>query len=121
MINFWWIRYRVLLFIIAFLCVMGTVLENLPRKFSSLGISKVITAFSLKTNMEKILSTRSSPDDLGCLHGIRYLSLAWVVLGHTWAFLPLQFNANGVDMVNVSVKVNSLMLHTAHMTAYFHL
>ena len=81
---------------------MGTVLDILPQKFSSLGISKVIMAFSLKTNLLKLLNTRSSPDDLGCMHGIRYLSLAWIVMGHTWGFGLVQFNANGVELAYVS-------------------
>jgi len=49
-------------------------------------------AFSLYTNIKKWLTTRSSGDDLGCVHGIRFFSTVWVVLAHTWyvvTFLPV--------------------------------
>lgn len=43
-----------------------------------------LNAFSLYTNIPRWLSTRPTADDLGCLHGIRFLSTAWVILAHTW-------------------------------------
>lgn len=61
-----------------------------------------LMAFSIYTNTKKLLSTRKSAEDLGCIHGIRFLSTAWVVLAHTYfAFMgaPLW---NLIDMKNVS-------------------
>ncbi|XP_078685733.1 nose resistant to fluoxetine protein 6-like [Branchiostoma floridae x Branchiostoma belcheri] len=50
-------------------------------------LCKLLLAFSVRTNTRKLLSTRESPDSLGCLHGIRFLSMTWVILGHTFGFV----------------------------------
>jgi len=49
--------------------------------------TRLILAFSFYTNIEKWSSTDTSEGNLGCLHGLRFLSMCWVVLGHTWAVL----------------------------------
>ncbi|XP_067687082.1 O-acyltransferase like protein-like [Haliotis asinina] len=43
---------------------------------------QLLLAFSVSRNTEKILSTRTGDGNLGCVHGIRVLSIAWVILGH---------------------------------------
>ena len=44
-------------------------------------------AFSLLTNFEFVVSTKQGGGDrLGCLEGIRALSMTWVVLGHSFLF-----------------------------------
>ena len=52
--------------------------------------------FSVYTNGAKLLRG-SQTQDLGCLHGIRFLSMTWVILGHTLVF-PLM--AGGVGGMN---------------------
>ena len=42
--------------------------------------------FSLYTNGYKILSTKQPPGALTCLNGIRFISMLWVILGHTLVF-----------------------------------
>ena len=51
-----------------------------------LTLQKVLLAFSVLTNGRKLLDTSSSSDTLGCLHGIRFLSMTWVLLGHQYVF-----------------------------------
>lgn len=45
--------------------------------------SQTYLAFSAYTNGKQLLSYKKSksPDQMGCLHGIRVLSTLWVVLG----------------------------------------
>ena len=43
-------------------------------------------AFSATRNLNKIFSISDVGDDLSCLHGIRFLSMTWVILGHTFYF-----------------------------------
>jgi len=53
------------------------------------GIRKYLLAFSVHANGSRILSVDSAPADgstLPALHGIRFLSMSWVILGHTWFF-----------------------------------
>jgi hypothetical protein len=38
------------------------------------------------TNGEKILSTRQGAGTLTAVNGIRFISMTWVILGHTFAF-----------------------------------
>ncbi|XP_068082674.1 nose resistant to fluoxetine protein 6 [Anabrus simplex] len=47
--------------------------------------SNLAIAFSVYTNGKKLLNTSgSSADTLHCLHGIRFLSMAWIILGHRY-------------------------------------
>ena len=44
-------------------------------------------AFSVRVNGTRILSVDSPPADgstLPALHGVRFLSMSWVILGHTY-------------------------------------
>ena len=50
-------------------------------------LTLILHAFSVKRNLPKIFNiTGSSEGDLSCLHGIRFLSMTWVILGHTFYF-----------------------------------
>ncbi|KAK7495729.1 hypothetical protein BaRGS_00012949 [Batillaria attramentaria] len=51
--------------------------------------TKLLVAFSVYTNGTKQLSTHQPPGSLTCIHGIRFLSMTWVVLGHTF-LSPMQ-------------------------------
>ncbi|CAG7725079.1 unnamed protein product [Allacma fusca] len=84
------------------LCLVGTVIDsfNLFGANNKKGgtLLRVMLAFSIKTNTIKWMSTRATPDNLGCLHGLRFLSICWVVLGHTFLMYSLQYTWNLVDM-----------------------
>ena len=41
--------------------------------------------FSVLKNGSAILNCKQGQGDLGCVHGIRVLSITWVVLGHSFA------------------------------------
>ncbi|XP_078580675.1 nose resistant to fluoxetine protein 6-like [Branchiostoma floridae x Branchiostoma japonicum] len=47
---------------------------------------RILLCFSLYTNIGKVLSTKQAPGSIKCLHGIRFISMSWVILGHTYAF-----------------------------------
>jgi hypothetical protein len=49
-----------------------------------------IEYFSLKQNLKKLLSTETS-EELSCLHGIRFFSMVWVVIGHSLEWADLNF------------------------------
>ncbi|CAL4137187.1 unnamed protein product, partial [Meganyctiphanes norvegica] len=52
------------------------------------GYLRYFLAFSAYSNMSKIfhINTKPSPIAINCLHGIRLLSMCWVVWGHNYAF-----------------------------------
>jgi len=50
-------------------------------------IRKYVLAFSIRANGSRILSVDNPPTDgstLPALHGIRFISMTWVILGHTY-------------------------------------
>ncbi|GIY47845.1 hypothetical protein CDAR_70012 [Caerostris darwini] len=51
---------------------------------------RVLLAFSFISNFKKFVNTKSSSDTLKCLNGIRFLSMIWVVLGHTYYLINFQ-------------------------------
>ncbi|WAR14883.1 NRF6-like protein, partial [Mya arenaria] len=42
--------------------------------------------FSVYTNAPKLLSAHTGSGAITCVHGIRFLSLTWVILGHTYNY-----------------------------------
>lgn len=79
---------------------------SLPNSTFSLTVGRlgqVVLAFSALSNGRKILHCGAPPpDSLTCVHGLRFLSLAWVIMVHTYLqvftiagkqnFLDLQYN-----------------------------
>jgi hypothetical protein len=66
--------------------------------------------FSVLNNGRKILSMKvtASSDNFGCIHGIRFFSTCWVVLGNT-AYIVSDRVMNRTAMVYVSFhKFNKL-------------
>ena len=66
---------------------------------------------SVYTNACKLLSTRRNAASLDALHGLRFFSMTWVLLGHTYFFLgisgvagkpkhALRWRQNGRDSVS---------------------
>ena len=49
-------------------------------------IGELLLCFSLYTNGYKLLSTKQPPGSLTSINGIRFLSMSWVILGHTFYF-----------------------------------
>ncbi|XP_050389477.1 nose resistant to fluoxetine protein 6 isoform X2 [Patella vulgata] len=47
---------------------------------------KALLSFSAYSNGLKILSTKQPKGSLQCIHGIRFFSMTWVILGHTLVF-----------------------------------
>ncbi|CAL1546666.1 unnamed protein product [Lymnaea stagnalis] len=57
-----------------------------PRKIGLL--SRFFLAFSLTSNLSEILKAKHASGDITCLHGIRVLSISWVILGHNYYMAP---------------------------------
>ncbi|GAB1602612.1 hypothetical protein Ahia01_000540800 [Argonauta hians] len=51
-------------------------------------LSKLLQCFSVYHNGSKLLNTDQGVATLTCIHGIRFLSMTWVLLGHTYIFIP---------------------------------
>ncbi|CAK8686761.1 unnamed protein product [Clavelina lepadiformis] len=56
-------------------------------------IHQILTSFSVIQNTRRFLITTQRPTDITCLHGMRFLSMSWVILGHSFLF-SVQFSDN---------------------------
>lgn len=55
--------------------------------------TKVFCSFSLYSNWKAVMSTHAGGQDtLTCLHGMRFISMTWVVLGHSFIFTSVYSN-----------------------------
>ncbi|XP_052820617.1 O-acyltransferase like protein-like isoform X2 [Mya arenaria] len=49
-------------------------------------IERMLICFSVYTNAPKLLNAHTGRDAITCVHGIRFLSLTWVIIGHTYSY-----------------------------------
>ncbi|XP_013404082.1 nose resistant to fluoxetine protein 6 [Lingula anatina] len=61
-------------------------LEN-PKRAEAPTAIRLLTAFSLYTTLPRLLSTHQGSAAITCINGIRVMSMAWIVLGHTYSTL----------------------------------
>ena len=77
------------------------IIRNAEKKRTPL-IIRVFMCFSLYSNGKKIIATRKIEGSIDCIHGIRFFSICWVVLGHTWYVLSKSPTDNMFDVFDVS-------------------
>ena len=51
--------------------------------------TRILLSFSAYTNTVKLFKVGKNADQLDCLNAIRFLSLCWVILGHSYSFIYL--------------------------------
>ncbi|XP_052092463.1 nose resistant to fluoxetine protein 6-like [Mytilus californianus] len=66
-------------------------------------IGDLLLAFSIYTNGAKLFNTKQNKDILTCINGIRFISMTWVILGHTYS-MPLQMSDNMVSFFPKMIK-----------------
>ena len=78
-------------------------LSKIDDNFSFIDYSKFVINFSLYSNTKKLfdLNVPNTVDHIGCLDGIRFLSMTWVVMGHTFGNITSAFSLsnNGYSKV----------------------
>ncbi|XP_071814746.1 nose resistant to fluoxetine protein 6-like isoform X1 [Apostichopus japonicus] len=47
--------------------------------------NQIVFSFALPQNLPKLLSVKVSKESISCLHGIRVISMLWVILGHVFS------------------------------------
>ncbi|KAK3779013.1 hypothetical protein RRG08_034271 [Elysia crispata] len=95
---------------------------------------RLLLAFSLPRNTGKILGVTPGPGSIGCLHGIRVFSMAWVILGHVIIFAAGSNNFKNrlsiydltqtflfQTIVNAPLSVDSFFFMSGLLTAYLFL
>ncbi|ESP02880.1 hypothetical protein LOTGIDRAFT_230381 [Lottia gigantea] len=56
--------------------------DRIQRKNFISGTKRLLLTFSVRKNGRNILNSKAPPGSLGCLNGIRVLSIVWVILSH---------------------------------------
>ncbi|XP_045604426.2 nose resistant to fluoxetine protein 6 [Procambarus clarkii] len=89
----------VLFFTILVAGLVDAYIEKTNNKTMAKGALRYLLPFSVYTNMRKLfhLNTDHSPDSINCLHGIKVLSMTWVVFGHQH-IVTMLFEANLLGM-----------------------
>ncbi|KAK7474874.1 hypothetical protein BaRGS_00033876, partial [Batillaria attramentaria] len=77
-------------------------------------LARILLAFSLPRNSQRILSVDVAPDTVRCLHGIRVLSIGWLILGYTLYFMSVYFEnslgaAEALEEVAGQVVIHSTL------------
>ena len=89
-LPFAYIFFYILFSIIFALVILGTLSELvlkfvLKKKSPDTLLVKIIHSYSIYSNGKRLLSTESvGKDHLDCMNGMRFLSMTWVALGHSF-------------------------------------
>nr|CAD2180593.1 unnamed protein product [Meloidogyne enterolobii] len=89
----------------------------------------IIRLFSVARNLDYILDTRMEEGQIRCLHGARFLSMCWVIFGHTYYYIYnllqtmqefTKFFYNQM-VVQAPLAVDSFFLLSGLLTSYIFL
>ena len=106
--------------------VCGTALESYQHyrqrhgtKFENGPLENWVLSFGLYNNTSKLMNTDipKKADHLGCIDGIRFLSMSWVVLCHCWGEpvggnLPMRDTNLGITKVSIKKSLNENLRFT---------
>ncbi|RUS81887.1 hypothetical protein EGW08_010357 [Elysia chlorotica] len=80
--------------------------------------SKALQFFSVYTNGSKIMRTQLQEKTLSCVHGIRFLSMCWIVLGHTLLVALVDTGQYSVPAVIVGWTLSTAVALTVLFAPY---
>ncbi|XP_068082888.1 nose resistant to fluoxetine protein 6 [Anabrus simplex] len=91
--------------------IISSTVYDLTHKDSS-SRNEMYIVFSAYTNLKKMLtSSENSEGTLQCIHGIRFLSILYVILGHVYYLTPLTPITNIMAVHHFTrAKISSLMV-----------
>lgn len=76
-------------------------------------LTQMLVCSSLYTNGNQILDTEQKPGSINCIHGIRFISMTWVIMGHVFD------SAGGSDNVYQIFDLTKYFLNQAIANAYY--
>ncbi|XP_026319605.1 O-acyltransferase like protein-like [Hyposmocoma kahamanoa] len=84
--------------------IWNTVIQKRDPK----SLSTVYQSFSVYTNSSRLITYKPVRDALECVDGIRAITMAWIIIGHTMYFLPPFINI--VDLSQTLMSLRSFWL-----------
>lgn len=104
------------------LILVGTLMDGITRSSETPAVwQNFLTAFSLFKTLPALLSTKTVPDTVPCLNGIRVLSSAWIIMQHIWMWAVLTERTEGFvfqAVMNDLFSVDSFFFLSGLLTAY---
>lgn len=77
------------------------------------GPQKLLAAFSLRQNLRQLMKiSKPSIHLIPCLHGIRCLTIIWIIWGHDYMFLLLAPNVNSYEVIAWAQTPFSMILQS---------
>jgi len=69
---------------------------------------RILEMFSLEHNLKKLLSSKTD-NEISCIHGIRVITITWVIFGHSidWTYWGIYSNVDRFDKIITHI-LNSL-------------
>ncbi|XP_066260576.1 nose resistant to fluoxetine protein 6-like [Euwallacea similis] len=115
-----WDAYLVIICIcLIFLVMLATTAYDLYFYYADKGDRThiVVQAFSIFHNGKKLLKTSKniSGDQIQVIHGLRVISMMWIVVGHSFSFLIAYPSTDADFTENFEWTWGSLYLTTAHL------
>ncbi|XP_050456877.1 nose resistant to fluoxetine protein 6-like isoform X1 [Cataglyphis hispanica] len=103
--------YIVILAFIAFLVIASTVYDitGLYRNITSKW-KVIFTSFSLYTNGKNLLRTDRQREAISCLDGMRFISICWIIYGHTYYLEAVGVKMNLTQIVRMHHDWNSMLV-----------
>ncbi|KAJ9601024.1 hypothetical protein L9F63_000862 [Diploptera punctata] len=76
----------------------------------------ILMSFSVYTNGKNLLNTNLGAETMACLHGLRFLSILWILFGHTYYMKSISPNINHIAVKYYDQEVTKMAVMNATMT-----
>ncbi|XP_023719920.1 nose resistant to fluoxetine protein 6 isoform X3 [Cryptotermes secundus] len=76
----------------------------------------VLVSFSLTTNGRNLLSCSTSSDTMPSLNGLRFISIFWILLGHTYYMKSVSSNINNIVVKHFDQSLSMMLIMNGTLT-----
>ncbi|GIY86203.1 nose resistant to fluoxetine protein 6 [Caerostris extrusa] len=92
--------------------ILGSISELVSSQNKRTKLRSVLESFSLLSNGRRLLSAPGgSSAEFRCIHGIRALTMCWVVLGHTYVLLDFELTSKRSHFSTELVQFSGVRTH----------
>ncbi|XP_018315299.1 nose resistant to fluoxetine protein 6 [Mycetomoellerius zeteki] len=123
--------YTSILILFALIIITSTGYDIvIQRQTNTSKLKNTFTAFSLYTNGKKLLQTDRREDSIRCLDGLRFISICWIIYGHTYYMetisvkmdltqIPyMHYDWNNMLVLNGNIVTDTFFLLSGMLLAY---
>lgn len=102
--------------------VLSTVYVMTVQHFGKAPLHWLLVTLSFNTTTKKLFATTRSEDEISCLHGIRVLSMMWIIMAHyclAYTHLPIRNMSFILNFFSSNVSMFIMGAHNAVDTFFF--